>query len=192
MKVSYLVFHFCMITIHFLLLTCLLLIQFLREQAALSASEITADSVNEFLADAEEDTKIEEVLDHSKGTQHTWEKILTNVMDMSSSKVVDEDLFRFKNGSVKVPKVNGKHNKHMQHVSLNTGIEFGKIMFANIPMYKEVLPSLESWLAGKVASWSNLEGNSVQWLCIVCIDRKGNNSPFQKLVITKLLSFSIA
>ncbi|PWA97028.1 HD/PDEase domain, RelA/SpoT family, Beta-grasp domain protein [Artemisia annua] len=149
------------------------IMKFLREQAALSASEITADSVNEFLADAEEDTKIEEVLDHSKGTQHTWEKILTNVVDMSSSKVVDEDLFRFKNGSVNVPKVNGKHNKHMQHVSLNTGIEFGKIMFANIPMYKEVLPSLESWLAGKVASWSNLEGNSVQWLCIVCIDRKG-------------------
>nr|GEX44704.1 putative GTP diphosphokinase RSH1, chloroplastic [Tanacetum cinerariifolium] len=123
------------------------IMKFLREQAALSASEITADSVNEFLADAEEDTVVEEV--------------------------VDEDLFRFKNGSVKVPKVNGKHNKHMQHVSLNTGIEFGKIMLANIPMYKEVLPSLESWLAGKVASWSNLEGNSVQWLCIVCIDRKG-------------------
>ncbi|GJX41346.1 ulp1 protease family, C-terminal catalytic domain-containing protein [Tanacetum coccineum] len=29
-----------------------------------------------------------------------------------------------------------------------------------------------SWLSGKVASWSNLEGNSVQWLCIVCIDQK--------------------
>ncbi|GJT23410.1 hypothetical protein Tco_0893347, partial [Tanacetum coccineum] len=63
-------------------------LMFLREQAALSASEITADSVNEFLTDVEEDTKVEEVLDYSKGTQHTWEKILTNVMDMSSSKVV--------------------------------------------------------------------------------------------------------
>nr|GEV56854.1 hypothetical protein [Tanacetum cinerariifolium] len=59
----------------------------------------TADSVNEFLADAEEDKVVEEVLDYSKGTQQTWEKILTNVMDVSSSKVGDEDLFRFKNDS---------------------------------------------------------------------------------------------
>ncbi|GJV17018.1 hypothetical protein Tco_1362341 [Tanacetum coccineum] len=72
--------------------------KFLREQAALSASEITADSVNEFLTDVEEDMKVEEVLDYSKGTQHTWEKILTNVMDMSSSKVVKimlESVVRF-------------------------------------------------------------------------------------------------
>nr|XP_043609294.1 putative GTP diphosphokinase RSH1, chloroplastic isoform X2 [Erigeron canadensis] len=152
------------------------IMKFLREQAALSASEITADSVNEFVADTEDDNEVEEVLDYSKGTQHTWEKILMNVMEISSSKMVDEDLFKFKNGSIKVSKVNGKHNKHMQHVSLTTssqGNEFGKMMLASIPMYKEVLPSLESWIAGKVASWSNLQGHSIQWLCIACIDRKG-------------------
>ncbi|KAI3668296.1 hypothetical protein L6452_43373 [Arctium lappa] len=156
------------------------IMKFLREQAALSASEITADSVNEFVADTEDDSEVEEVLDYSKGTQHTWEKILMNVMETPSSKMVDEDLFQFKNGSIKVPKVNGKHNTHVQHVSLTTkgettsqGNGFAKMMLANIPMYKEVLPSLESWLAGKVASWSNLEGDSIQWLCIACIDRKG-------------------
>ncbi|KAI3682765.1 hypothetical protein L1987_82999 [Smallanthus sonchifolius] len=152
------------------------IMKFLREQAALSASEITADSVNEFIADTEDDSEVEDVLDYSKGTQHTWEKILMNVMEMSSSKMVDEDLFRFKNGSIKVSKVNGKHNKHMQHVSLKTnsqGNELGKLMHANIPMYKEVLPSLESWIAGKVSSWSKLQGHSIQWLCIACIDRKG-------------------
>ncbi|MFS7901646.1 putative GTP diphosphokinase, Guanosine-3',5'-bis(diphosphate) 3'-diphosphatase [Helianthus anomalus] len=152
------------------------IMKFLREQAALSASEITADSVNEFIADTEDDSEVEDVPDYSKGTQHTWEKILMNVMEMSSSKMVDEDLFRFKNGSIKVGKVNGKHNKHVQHVSLKTnshGNEFGKLMQANVPMYKEVLPSLESWLAGKVLSWSKLQGHSIQWLCIACIDRKG-------------------
>ncbi|KAI7726871.1 hypothetical protein M8C21_012345, partial [Ambrosia artemisiifolia] len=152
------------------------IMKFLREQAALSASEITADSVNEFIADTEDDSEAEDVLDYSKGTQHTWETILMNVMEMSSSKMVDEDLFRFKNGSIKVSKVNGKHNKHMQHVSLKTnshGNEFGKLMQANVPMYKEVLPSLESWLDGKVSSWSKLQGHSIQWLCIACIDRKG-------------------
>ncbi|KAJ0610176.1 putative GTP diphosphokinase, Guanosine-3',5'-bis(diphosphate) 3'-diphosphatase [Helianthus annuus] len=152
------------------------IMKFLREQAALSASEITADSVNEFIADTEDDSEVEDVPDYSKGTQHTWEKILMNVMEMSSSKMADEDLFRFKNGSIKVGKVNGKRNKHVQHVSLKTnshGNELGKLMQANVPMYKEVLPSLESWLAGKVSSWSKLQGHSIQWLCIACIDRKG-------------------
>ncbi|XP_076912866.1 putative GTP diphosphokinase RSH1, chloroplastic isoform X1 [Bidens hawaiensis] len=147
------------------------IMKFLREQAALSASEITADSVNGFIADTEDDSEVEDVLDYSKGTQHTWEKILMNVMEMSSSKMVDEDLFWFKNGSIKVSKVN-----HMQHVSLKSSsheVEFGKLMYANIPMYKEVLPSLESWLDGKVSSWSKLQGHSIQWLCIACIDRKG-------------------
>ncbi|KAK1428156.1 hypothetical protein QVD17_16984 [Tagetes erecta] len=152
------------------------IMKFLREQAALSASEITADSVNEFVADSEDDSEVEDALDYSKGTQHTWEKILMNVMEMSSSKMVDEDLFRFKNGSIKVGKVNGKHNNHMQRVSLKTssqGNEFGKLLHASIPMYKEVLPSLESWIVGKVSSWSKLQGHSIQWLCIACIDRKG-------------------
>ncbi|XP_076894078.1 putative GTP diphosphokinase RSH1, chloroplastic isoform X1 [Bidens hawaiensis] len=152
------------------------IMKFLREQAALSASEITADSVNKFIADTEDDSEIEDVLGYSKGTQHTWEKILMNVMEMSSSKMVDEDLFRFKNGSIKVSKVNGKHNKHMQHMSLKTNsheVEFEKLTHANTPMYKEVLPSLESWLDGKVSSWSKLQGHSIQWLCIACIDRKG-------------------
>ncbi|KAJ0946180.1 putative GTP diphosphokinase, Guanosine-3',5'-bis(diphosphate) 3'-diphosphatase [Helianthus annuus] len=106
------------------------IMKFLREQAALSASEITADSVNEFIADTEDDSEVEDVPDYSKGTQHTL-----------------------------------KTNSH--------GNELGKLMQANVPMYKEVLPSLESWLAGKVSSWSKLQGHSIQWLCIACIDRKG-------------------
>ncbi|XP_071742582.1 putative GTP diphosphokinase RSH1, chloroplastic [Rutidosis leptorrhynchoides] len=152
------------------------IMKFLREQAALSASEITADSVNEFVADTEYDSEVEEVLDYSKGTQHTWEKILENVMEISSSKMVDENLFKFKNGTIKIAKVNGNPNKQLQQVSLKTesqGNELSKMMLVNIPMYKEVLPSLETWLVDKVASWSNLQGHSIQWLCIVCIDRKG-------------------
>ena len=48
-----------------------------------------------------------------------------------------------------------------------------KIIQVNIPRYKEVLPGLESWQAQKIASWHNMEGHSIQWLSVVCIDRKG-------------------
>ncbi|CAL5433351.1 unnamed protein product [Camellia sinensis] len=156
------------------------IMKFLREQAALSATEITADTVEEFVADPKEDSEVEELPDYSEGSKYTWEKILMNVVEMSSSMINGGDVFQLKRGSIKVPKVNGKHNKHMQHVSLKAkgeslsqGNGVAKMILANIPMYKEVLPGLESWQAGKVASWHNLEGHSIQWLCVVCIDRRG-------------------
>lgn len=157
--------------------------KFLKEQAAQSATELTVDSVNEFLADSGDDSETEDVPDYSKGTQHTWEKILMNVMEMSSLKIIGQDIFQFKSGSsIKVPKVNGKHNKSVKSTSLTkskgdpqsqvNGV--AKMIFADVPMYKEVLPGLESWRDGKVSSWSDFEGHSVQWMCMVCIDRRGN------------------
>lgn len=155
------------------------IMKFLKEQAALSASELTADSVSEFVADSEEEDCVE-VSDYSKGSKFTWEKILRNVMKLSSSKLSEEDVFKIENGSVKVPKLNGNHSKHMQHVSLKAkgellsqGNGVAEMILANIPMYKEVLPGLENWRASKVASWDKLEGHSVQWFCVVCIDRRG-------------------
>ncbi|KAL2535275.1 putative GTP diphosphokinase RSH1 [Forsythia ovata] len=156
------------------------IMKFLKEQAALSATEITADSVKEFTAESEEDSEVEEIVDYSKGTKHTWENILKNVVQISSSKTSGEDIFQFNKSGIQIPKVNGNHNKHMQHVSLKANEEVlsqgngvAKMILANIPMYKEVLPGLESWRANKVASWYNLQGHSVQWFCIVCIDRRG-------------------
>ncbi|XP_076890211.1 putative GTP diphosphokinase RSH1, chloroplastic [Bidens hawaiensis] len=158
------------------------IMKFLKEQAAQSATELTVDSVNNFLADSGDDSETEDVPDYSKGAQHTWEKILMNVMEMSSLKIIGQDIFQFKTGSsIKVPKVNGKHNKNVKSTSLTkskgdpqrqvNGV--AKMIFADVPMYKEVLPGLESWRDGKVSSWSDFEGHSVQWMCIVCIDRKG-------------------
>uniref|UniRef100_A0A5B7AKY2 Putative GTP diphosphokinase RSH1, chloroplastic n=1 Tax=Davidia involucrata TaxID=16924 RepID=A0A5B7AKY2_DAVIN len=156
------------------------IMKFLREQAALSATEITADTVNDFVADSKEDREVEELSDYSKGNKHTWEKILANVVEMSSSRIKGEDVFKIQNGSIQPPKVNGKSNKHLQHVSLKAqgemlsqGNGVAKMILANIPMYKEVLPGLDSWQTGKIASWHNLEGHSIQWFCVVCIDRRG-------------------
>ncbi|CAI9785598.1 unnamed protein product [Fraxinus pennsylvanica] len=156
------------------------IMKFLKEQAALSATEITADTVKAFTAESEEDSEVEEIVDYSKGAKHTWENILKDVVQMSSSKTSVEDIFQFNKSGIQIAKVNGTHNKHMQHVSLKANEEVlsqgngvAKMILANIPMYREVLPGLESWRASKVASWYNLQGHSVQWFCIVCIDRRG-------------------
>ncbi|XP_015161098.1 putative GTP diphosphokinase RSH1, chloroplastic isoform X3 [Solanum tuberosum] len=155
------------------------IMKFLREQAALSASEITVDSVKEFAAESEGDITVEELADYSKGTKHSWEKILKNVMDVSSARMSSEDIFQLHSGSIQIPKVNGKHNKCMQHTilkatgdTLSQGNGVGEMRLANIPRCRDVLPGLDGWLASKVATWQNLEGHSVQWFCVVSIDRK--------------------
>ncbi|XP_071717058.1 putative GTP diphosphokinase RSH1, chloroplastic [Rutidosis leptorrhynchoides] len=156
------------------------IMKFLKEQATQAATQLTTDSVNEFLADTGDESEVEEVTDYSKGTHHTWEKILMNVMEMSSMKMIGEDLFQFKNGSIKVPKVNGKHNKLVKTVSVKTkgetlyeGNGVAKMIFADVPIYKELLPGVDSWRDAKVSSWSVFEKHSIQWMCIVCIDRRG-------------------
>lgn len=75
-----------------------------EKQAVLSATEITINSVKEFVAESDEDRKMEEVADHPKGTKHTWKKILKNDMQISSVRMIGEDNFKFH----KIPKVNGK------------------------------------------------------------------------------------
>ncbi|XP_020086228.1 putative GTP diphosphokinase RSH1, chloroplastic isoform X3 [Ananas comosus] len=127
------------------------IMKFLRDQAALSATEITADTVNNFVADLEDE----------------------------SDEMNHEDLVHVKS-TFNTPKINGKHNKSIQKASLKVngnsairGDAFAEFIHTNIPMYKEVLPGLESWKAGKIAAWHNVEGSSVQWFCVVCIDRRG-------------------
>ncbi|KAG8485236.1 hypothetical protein CXB51_021712 [Gossypium anomalum] len=131
------------------------IMKFLREQAALSAVEITTDRVNDFIAYSEEDSEMEDLSHSSRQNRPLWEKILKNI-------------------------VNGKHNKQVQDVGLKAngylfslGNGAAKMIPANNPPHKEVLPGLESWQASKIASWHNLEGHSIQWFSVVCIDRRG-------------------
>ncbi|MBA0563075.1 hypothetical protein Golob_008079 [Gossypium lobatum] len=133
------------------------IMKFLRQQAALSAVEITTDRVNSFIADSEEESETEEFSRISRQSKPLWEK----------------------NGNIWTPKVNGKVNKHVQHVSLNAngnmslrGNGAAKIIPANIPP-PEVLPGLENWQASKIALWHNLEGHSILWFSVVCIDLRG-------------------
>ncbi|CAK7348346.1 unnamed protein product [Dovyalis caffra] len=151
------------------------IMKFLREQAALSAAEITADSVNDFIADSEEESEVEDISDDNKRRRPLWEKILMNVVEKSSQGKRSNNLLPLNYGSVWTPKVNGKHNKDVQTKGelFSQGNGVAKMIQASIPRYKEVLPGLESWQARKVASWHSLEGHSIQWFCVVCIDRRG-------------------
>lgn len=115
---------------------------------------------------------------------------------MSSAMMSEEDMFHFNSSSIQIPKVNGKHSKHLQHVSLKAegetlsqGNGVGRKICANIPMYREVFPGLESWITSKVSSWINLEGHSIQWLCVVCLDRRGYSLSY--LSIYSIFSDSI-
>lgn len=77
-----------------------------------------------------------------------------------------------------MPKVNGKHNKHVSlkgdgELLLQGNLVTQMVQVNNIPRYKDVLPGLESWQAQKIAAWHNIEGHSIQWFCVVCIDRRG-------------------
>ncbi|XP_071724524.1 putative GTP diphosphokinase RSH1, chloroplastic [Rutidosis leptorrhynchoides] len=154
---------------------------FLKEQAALSAAEITAEALNDFITDSEEDSEPEELQIDTKVSKPLWEKIFKNVVEMSPLGTWENGRGpQTKNGNVRVPEVNGKHSKQLYNVSLTAcgeslsqGNGVAKMIQSNIPMYKEILPGLDSWQTSKIASWHNLEGHSIQWLCVVSVDRRG-------------------
>ncbi|WZZ11811.1 putative GTP diphosphokinase RSH1, chloroplastic isoform X1 [Brassica napus] len=153
------------------------IMRFLREQAAQCAAEITQDRVNDFVADSDSD--VEDLTEDSRKSLQWWEKILVNVKQFQSQDKSRNATPESQNGSVWVPKVNGKHNKAIKNASLENpeffspGDGIAKIFPANIPAYKEVLPGLDSWRASKIDSWHHLEGHSIEWLCVVSMARKG-------------------
>jgi hypothetical protein len=179
----------CLINIDFLhdlmaAVTNRLLIQFLREQAALSAAEITAEAVNNFVADLEDESDSEPLIPATQNEDYrfNWQKILSpNKLSFANR---NSDGFLPVN-NVHTPKVNGKHNKTVKELGIKIngstirGDSSTGFMHPGISACTEVFASLDHWKCGKISSWHNTEGNSIQWLCIVCVDRKG---------ITRLLS----
>ena len=162
--------------------------QFLREQASLSAAEITADTITDFIADSDEESETEEPPVVSTIKKPLWEKIL-DMVDISSTRKNIKDNSQSKNNKVSVPRVNGKHN-HYVNVKLKAEgdiLSMGNGVARIIqPLYREVLPGLDSWLISKVTSWHSLEGHSIQWLCVVCIDRKGKSVTLSSLLYHKV------
>ncbi|PAN49748.1 hypothetical protein PAHAL_9G472700 [Panicum hallii] len=154
------------------------IMKFLREQAALSAAEITAEAVNNFVADLEDESDSELSIPSTKNedSKFNWEKILNS--DKLSFVNNSSDGFLPVNNVH--PKVNGKQNKTVKDLGIKInghsairGDSFSELMRPGNSTCKEVFPGLDHWKSGKISGWHNAEGNSVQWLCIACVDRKG-------------------
>ncbi|CAA7398414.1 unnamed protein product [Spirodela intermedia] len=159
------------------------IMKFLREQAANSAMEITADAVKSFVSDVEDNNDSDVLLPEffrEAEEKFMWKKLAMNFGQISSARRGDDE-DHVPDGNVGMtPRINGKHSKGLQPTSLRIngratlqGSSITGMMHANIPMYKEALPGLESWKASKVASWHSLESHPIQWFCVVCIDRRG-------------------
>lgn len=154
------------------------IMKFLREQAALSATEITADAVNNFVADLEDESDSEQLIPSTQNGDYkfNWQKILSSNKLSFANKNIDGF---FPVNNVHTPKINGKHNKTVKELGIKIngstirGDSSTEFMHSGIPTRKEIFASLDHWKSGKISSWHNTEGNSIQWLCIVCVDRKG-------------------
>ncbi|CAD6203584.1 unnamed protein product [Miscanthus lutarioriparius] len=154
------------------------IMKFLRDQAALSAAEITADAVNNFVADLEDESDSELSLPSTKNedSKFNWEKTL------SSDKLffVNKSSDGFLPVNNVHPKLNGKQNKTVKELGIKInghstirGDSFNELMHPGNSTCKEVFPGLDRWKSGKISGWHSTEGNSVQWLCIACVNRKG-------------------
>lgn len=155
------------------------IMKFLREQAALSAAEITAEAVNNFVADLEDDSDTELSIPSTKNedSKFNWEKLLSSDKLSFVNKSSSNGLLPVNNVH---PKVNGKQNKTVKDLGIKInghstiqGDSFKVLMRPGNSSSNEVFPGLDRWKSGKISGWHNTEGNSVQWLCIACVDRKG-------------------
>ncbi|CAA6662033.1 unnamed protein product [Spirodela intermedia] len=139
------------------------IMKFLREQAANSAMEITADAVKSFVSDVEDNNDSDVLLPEffrEAEEKFMWKKLAMNFGQISSARRGDDE-DHVPDGNVGMtPRINGKHSKGLQPTSLRIN-------------GREALPGLESWKASKVASWHSLESHPIQWFCVVCIDRRG-------------------
>lgn len=160
--------------------------KFLKEQASLVADEITADSVKDFVTELDE---IDENLLKECGSGTALDKRFPGPDEKQNR--IEPSSFPFREltsrapevAKIFMPRVNGKANKK---------IEEGVISFAgssklmsngvagalqqpaamNVYVQQEVLSSLGMWQAGKVALWHESEDQSIQWLSVLCFDRK--------------------
>lgn len=167
--------------------------KFLKDQAALAADEITADTVKSFIFDLDEmDKKLQSdwatglLLEEGSDWEFSDSSIdRANYLSSPLSIPLRDLSMRLPEGNRSfVPRVNGKTNKKVEEIAVSfTGSSnlvsnsvsgsLAKPAARNLlSMNREVLASLETWQAGRVASWHGSENQSIQWFSVLCFDRK--------------------
>ncbi|KAH7431778.1 hypothetical protein KP509_08G066100 [Ceratopteris richardii] len=166
--------------------------KFLREQATLVADEITADSVKDFLSESVEeetalladfssesvsedeiDIKLEDSSLNNMNHQNSMSLPFRNLIIRASE--LNRNLFT---------QVNGTANKLMKEIYASSiastkpminGVSAPRLKpAADILFEQDIAASLEMWQAGKVSLWHGTESQSIKWISIFCLDRKGN------------------
>jgi hypothetical protein len=155
--------------------------QFLKDQAALAADEITADSVRSFVFESDK-------MDRDPSSEGVNEIINDELSDWNSlgtgfgiPKDVNSHLgnHNFRDLSCSIPegnrtfppRINGNSNKKAGEMSLYP-TEGSNLRTAFLSISKGVKASIESWQAGKVASWQGSEGKPILWFSVLCLDRR--------------------
>lgn len=160
--------------------------KFLKEQASLVADEITADSVKDFVSELD---VIDENFLAEWGSGMTTEKGFSCIDETENR--IKRASFPFRELTIRtpevgkffLPRVNGKANKKIEEVAvslagssklMSNGVagSLPKPAARNLFVQKEVLASLGIWQAAKVALWHGSEDQSIQWLSVLCFDRK--------------------
>uniref|UniRef100_A0A7I4B6T2 Putative GTP diphosphokinase RSH1, chloroplastic n=1 Tax=Physcomitrium patens TaxID=3218 RepID=A0A7I4B6T2_PHYPA len=148
------------------------LTKFLKEQAALSAAEITADSVKEFISDLDEDESEEE-----SSSSDTCATISNGNGRSSSTNNGDpflQNSYQYDSLSWK-PKSHGTMNGAafklagdlVAKVAGGNGFAKYKIRY----IQDEARASIQAWQTDRIASWQNSGGGPVQWFSVCCHDR---------------------
>jgi GTP pyrophosphokinase len=147
-------------------------LQFLKEQAALSAEEITADTVKNFISDLDDD----DCEDDSYSSSDTCATI-PNGKPLGTS---NGDPFLRYSYQSDVPslKTNGATNGAALKLAedlvskIMGGSGFAKFKVRYIQ--DEARAGLEAWQTDRIALWHTSGGGSVQWFSVCCHDRNSN------------------
>lgn len=153
-------------------------LQFLKEQAALSAAEITADTVNDFIADMG-DEGAEDALSQSLSGAFA-SSLEVNGKSTGSSNgdpflriSYQPEALNLQPKPTVNGKVNGKHSMVVNELVLKSerkGLRKLKIRY----IQDEARAGIEAWQTERISLWHSSGGSSVQWFGVCCHDRNSN------------------
>jgi (p)ppGpp synthase/HD superfamily hydrolase len=160
------------------------LTKFLKEQAALSAEEITIDTINEFIGDGNGDECDDDPFSSldSCATIYTTESTFLSTSngsykESSSSKrktngAVNGAVNGATNGAV-YRAVNGATNGAVYRAvnGAGNGAGNGSSKSEVRSIQDEARASFDAWRADRIAVWHTSGGGSVQWFSVCCHDR---------------------
>ncbi|KAJ7524161.1 hypothetical protein O6H91_18G080300 [Diphasiastrum complanatum] len=178
------------------------LTKFLKEQAAMSAAEITADAVRNFVSDLEEleddsEDGESELDDNIASEEQLSENSpMTLLSSIKYFHELNSDLYR----DLRIPNsldsehqlcqntdnvdgfpraINGKYIKITENRNDYASCTVKKGAFGTayerydaVSVYEEARAGIEAWQTSRILVWHKSDGKSIQWFRVCCLDRR--------------------